>query len=364
MDKRNRIAEYIISAIRRTVGRGRVGTAGAMGVVVATIASLLLIPTSSGAVTGFSANGTLNVRSSPSTAASIINHVPSGAAIDINCQTTGTNVNGSSIWDKLNGYGGYVSDYYVNGTPYAQFDTAIPPCGVSLGSPIGTIFSPNGLHRFDMQGDGNLVAYRAYGAGWQYTWASWTQNPGAQAFMQSDGNLVIYRAGQAGIPNGALWQSGTSGHPGAHLAVQDDGNVVIYASTGQPLWNTGTSSPFPYWYTATAVCNHVFRIDSPTVAWDPKSQFLVSRSYTFGYGAGHCVYKITDQVGVDVNTLALITLQNYYDIGWHWDVLSAAGAGAAACNPQGLYWAPELLPYRAVMTAWCGAVAAAGYVIS
>ena len=75
---------------------------------------------------------------------------------------------------------------------------------------------------------------------------------------------------------------------------------------------------------------------------------------------------MTDQIGVDINTLEVIQLQNYYDFGWHWDVLAAAGGGALSpgCNPTGLYWPPELLPYRAVMTAWCGVVGAAYYVLT
>lgn len=221
----------------------------------------------------------------------------------------------------------------------------------------------NGNFTLAMQSDGNFVLY----AGNQAKWQSGTSgHPNAWVIMQSDGNLVVYSPGPTNVH--ALWQSGTYNNAGARLNMQPGGNAVIYKSDwSHALWATNTSWPYPYWFTASRLCNHVFRMDSPTRAWDPKLGVEVATSYTFGYtgvSGGHCVYKVTDQIGVDINTLEVIQLQNYWDFGWHWDVLGAAGAGARTCNPPGLVWAPEVLPYRAAMTAWCGAVAAAGYVLS
>jgi hypothetical protein len=221
----------------------------------------------------------------------------------------------------------------------------------------------SGNYTLAMQGDGNFVLY----AGNQAKWQSGTSgHPYAWVTMQGDGNLVVYSPGPTNVH--ALWQSGTYNNPGARLTMQSDGNAVIYNSVwSRALWATNTSSPYPYWITATKLCNHVFRMDSPTRLWDPKLGVEVATSYTFGYTdlqGGHCVYEVTDQIGVDINTLDVIQLQNHYDFGWHWDVLAAAGAGAGACNPPGLVWFPELLPYRAVMTSWCGAVGAAGYVLN
>jgi hypothetical protein len=221
----------------------------------------------------------------------------------------------------------------------------------------------NGDFTLAMQSDGNFVLY----AGNQAKWQSGTSgNPNAWVTMQGDGNLVVYSPGPTNVH--ALWQSGTYNNAGARLNMQPDGNAVIYNSGwSRALWTTNTSWPYPYWFTATKLCNHVFRKDSPTRAWDPKLGVEVATSYTFGYtpvGGGHCVYKVTDQIGVDINTLEVIQLQNYYDLGWHWDVLAAAGGVARACNPRGLVWPPAVLPYRAAMTAWCGVVGAAGYVLS
>ena len=55
-----------------------------------------------------------------------------GQPLDIECQTTGTVVNGSGIWDKISGTQGYVSDYFVNGTPYAVFDSRLPRCSTAV----------------------------------------------------------------------------------------------------------------------------------------------------------------------------------------------------------------------------------------
>src|SRR5207237_507886 len=108
---------------------------------------------------------------------------------------------------------------------------------------------------------------------------------------------------------------------------QNDGNVVIYSASGQALWATGTAGQYPFWFTAPLLCNHTFRIDSSTMAWDPTALIEVSRSYTFGYWSGHCVYKMdaAGTTGIDINTLELIVLQPYHSLGVHWDVVGVAG---------------------------------------
>ena len=94
--------------------------------------------------------------------------------------------------------------------------------------------SPNGGHRVVMQGDGNLVLYRANGTP---KWATGTDGSDVGgASFQGDGNLVLYRSD--GVP---IWASGTDGNAGAVLVLQDDGNLVIYAADGRALWATGTN---------------------------------------------------------------------------------------------------------------------------
>jgi hypothetical protein len=68
-------------------------------------------------------SGTLHERTGPGTQYAIVGNLPNGAAISILCQTTGTSVAGSNIWDKLTN-GSYVSDAYTT-TP--NFNTWSPP---------------------------------------------------------------------------------------------------------------------------------------------------------------------------------------------------------------------------------------------
>jgi cell wall-associated NlpC family hydrolase len=92
---------------------GVVGIAAAIVLVGATpaLAATGTVHTDSGAP--------LTVRSAPSTGASSAGTVADGAAVNIDCQTTGETVTGkygtSNIWDKVSyrGHTGYVSDTYV-----------------------------------------------------------------------------------------------------------------------------------------------------------------------------------------------------------------------------------------------------------
>ncbi len=85
------------------------------------------------AVTGYSAGGVVNLRPTPDTSQAPLTQTNDGQALDIICQTSGQNVNGSAIWDytTVNGRTGFLSDYFVNGTRYAQFDSRIPRCGAT-----------------------------------------------------------------------------------------------------------------------------------------------------------------------------------------------------------------------------------------
>lgn len=99
---------------------------------------------------------------------------------------------------------------------------------------MGSISSQDGRSVLVMQGDGNLVLYRAGG---KARWATATHGKAvSQAVMQGDGNFVMY--GPGGV---YIWDSSTHGHPGAFLVVQNDGNVVIYDPAGNPLWATDTN---------------------------------------------------------------------------------------------------------------------------
>lgn len=68
-------------------------------------------------------SGTLHERTGPSVNDAVVGNLANGAAIGIVCQTTGSVVDGTDIWDELTN-DTYVSDYYTT-TP--DFDTWSPP---------------------------------------------------------------------------------------------------------------------------------------------------------------------------------------------------------------------------------------------
>ena len=106
---------------RRKAARGR----GAIfGLVL-----LFLLPNLAAAQNGYyiEARPSLRVRSGPGAGYSQVGSLAYGTYIDIACQDYGSNVGGSTVWDKLTS-GGWVTDYYVHGTPYARFDSRLPRC--------------------------------------------------------------------------------------------------------------------------------------------------------------------------------------------------------------------------------------------
>lgn len=62
----------------------------------------------------------------------------------------------------------------------------------------------------------------------------WSLDQRFRFIYQTDGNLVLYG------PNGAMWDSGTTGRASTFLGMQSDGNLVLY-NGGSPVWATGTT---------------------------------------------------------------------------------------------------------------------------
>lgn len=123
-NRRSRMGPLIGRTERLTAPAAAVGVAAGL---------LLAFVGPAKAVAGYSAVGSgLALRSAPSTTAAVITRFANGQPLDIACQTTGTVVIGSAIWDKISGTQGYVSDYFVNGTPYAAFDSRLPRCGTAV----------------------------------------------------------------------------------------------------------------------------------------------------------------------------------------------------------------------------------------
>ena len=69
----------------------------------------------------------LNGRTSPSTSASIARTYAPRSTVTVICQTPGTKVGTTSVWDKLSD-GNYVSDFYVNTPSNTTYSAPLPRC--------------------------------------------------------------------------------------------------------------------------------------------------------------------------------------------------------------------------------------------
>src|SRR5206468_4264667 len=76
------------------------------------------------------ASPSLNERSSPSTSATVVGSLPYHSTIYISCQTSGSLVGASYIWDRLTN-GAYVSDYWTNTPGQSTWTSTIPQCGTT-----------------------------------------------------------------------------------------------------------------------------------------------------------------------------------------------------------------------------------------
>jgi len=129
--------------MRRLLSR----TALMVPLVAIVLAGISALSVAEASVTGTvnTAGSPLNVRSAPSTTATIVGTVNDGASVTIDCQTYGTSVTGtygtSDIWDHLPSKNGYVSDTYV----YTGSDTMVAPLcsGTTLKTCHNTFSNPN-----------------------------------------------------------------------------------------------------------------------------------------------------------------------------------------------------------------------------
>ena len=69
----------------------------------------------------------LNARSGPSTSYPVVTTYPAGSTLKVVCQTAGTKVGTTSVWDKLS-TGRYVSDYYVDTPSTTGYSAPLPRC--------------------------------------------------------------------------------------------------------------------------------------------------------------------------------------------------------------------------------------------
>src|SRR3954469_10177196 len=76
------------------------------------------------------ASPSLNERSAPSTSAAVVGSLAYHSTIYIACQTSGSNVGGSVIWDRLTN-GAFISDYLTTPPGNLTWTSSIPRCGTT-----------------------------------------------------------------------------------------------------------------------------------------------------------------------------------------------------------------------------------------
>ena len=69
----------------------------------------------------------LNGRSGPRTSTHIVQAYPPGSIVGVVCQTAGTKIGTTSVWDKLTD-GNYVSDYYLSTPSNTSYSAPLPRC--------------------------------------------------------------------------------------------------------------------------------------------------------------------------------------------------------------------------------------------
>jgi uncharacterized protein YraI/lysophospholipase L1-like esterase len=91
----------------------------------------------SGSVRYRVANATIpvNLRAGPGTGFGVVGTAAPGQELDIGCQTAGTNVSGSTIWDRLTS-GSFISDFYTSTPVFADFSPGLNRCA-AVGAPPG-----------------------------------------------------------------------------------------------------------------------------------------------------------------------------------------------------------------------------------
>jgi hypothetical protein len=184
----------------------------------------------------------LNVRPSPSTSGAVLANVSENTYVSVSCQTTGTTVNGTSVWDYLPAYRGYASDAYL-WTGYDGFHPQLPRCGSTTPPPAGDLRSKIVSTALAEVGNGHVTKYGG-DPSWEWcsifaTWV-WRQagvNIDSEPFTGKvfswgqDRNLAFW--GTSGVRPGdvVLYGTGpqntdTSTHIGVVVEVRSDGALV------------------------------------------------------------------------------------------------------------------------------------------
>lgn len=215
---------------------------------LATVAGLALGAPSASAAGIYHVTATLPLaqRSGPSTSSTVLGWLSHGEAVVIVCQTTGTDVYGSPIWDRLAG-GQYVSDYWLDTPVYARFTPGLPQCSTTTPTPTP---APTG---------------RAVGAT-----TSWDQGDSGQCTWWADYEFHAYSG---------LWPDFTG---------PNNGNAEYWAANAQAKGWTVSSVPQP-WSVAVFPAGTDGAGSDGHVAWVTavSNGTITVSEENFTYGAGH-----------------------------------------------------------------------------
>lgn len=85
----------------------------------------------------------LNARSAPTTTAPVVRSHPGGASLNVVCQTPGSNVGTTSVWNKLTD-GTYVSDFYVSTPSNTTYSAPLPRCTYPFQVTASTLYKRTG----------------------------------------------------------------------------------------------------------------------------------------------------------------------------------------------------------------------------
>jgi surface antigen len=189
------------------------------------------------------ADPALNERSGPSTSAPIIGSLPYHSGVFIACQTTGSAVNGSVIWDHLTN-GAYVSDWYVSTPAVGAFSAGLARCGTPTPSP-----APSARLGLTAEGDQGYPGqctwwadneFHAYSGVWpDFVWSVdsgnaryWAENAAHNGWSVTStpepNSIAVFQPGE----NGAF----SEGHVAWVTAV--DGNQITISEMN------GTAGPY------------------------------------------------------------------------------------------------------------------------
>lgn len=115
------------AVLRPATAAAKPAVVAAKPAAVAPKAAPVVVRTPAPAPRAFRLTATVILRNGPSASNRNVGSLRSGTTVTVVCQTRGSNVGGSTMWDRLSN-GTWVSDYYVNTPAFNNFTPGLPRC--------------------------------------------------------------------------------------------------------------------------------------------------------------------------------------------------------------------------------------------